>query len=75
MEATNGKVAETVESPQPEEVSHPAQQYPGVVVLRIPTDKPGEERLEIMPINGMDNLAVTNVLELAILIHRKGLGL
>lgn len=54
----------------------PPAQLPGVVILRVPDkEKPGNENLQIMPLGGMDPLAIPTLLKLAIKIHTQSMGL
>lgn len=50
--------------------------HPGVLILRVPSQQTqGSEDLQIIPINGMDPLAVPTVLKLAIKLHNQTYGL
>lgn len=63
-------VAGAVEPGDPQPMTHPA-----VVVMRVPTDQPGQERVELMEINGIDPLSVPTLLRMAASIKEQQLGL
>lgn len=69
--SANGKPGRAPEQPPepPTELKHPA-----VLVVRVPGEQPGQENIQITPIN-MDPLAVPTLLSLAIRIQRQNLGL
>lgn len=66
----NGQSAAIAQSePKPQPLTHPA-----VVVMRIPTGEPGQERIEFMEINGIDPLAVPTLLRMAANLKEKQLN-
>lgn len=48
---------------------------PAVLVMRVPTGQPGEERIEFMEVNGIDPLAVPTLLRMAANLKEKQLGI
>lgn len=53
----------------------PEDQPPGVAVVRVKGAQPGQEDIQILPLGGMDRLSIPALLELAVKIDRRNLGL
>lgn len=67
-------VREAVEIPsggqQTQTITHPS-----VLVMRIPGDQPGQERIEMAELNGIDPLSVPTLLRMAANIKQNQLGI
>lgn len=49
--------------------------HPAVLVMRVPGEQPGQERIEFMEVNGIDPLAVPTLLRIAANLKDQALGL
>lgn len=76
--AEAAEVAKAMGAPELAQETPPEQQpmtHPAVVVMRVPGEAPGQERIEIMELNGLDPLAVPTLLRVATRIKEESLGL
>ena len=63
-------VAEVINEPEQSKMT-----YPAVLVMRVPSEQPGSERVEMMEINGIDPLAIPTLLRVAANVKEKQLGI
>lgn len=57
---------------QPGQQSMP---HPAVLVMRVPGPEPGQERVEMMEVNGIDPLAIPTLLRMAANLKEQNLGI
>jgi hypothetical protein len=67
---TEKMITDQVPAPEPTPMQHPC-----VIVMRVPGEQPGQEQIQIAPMNGIDELAIPSLLRLAAKIKENQLGL
>lgn len=70
MSERQSKSRSRVPPPPPAPLQHPA-----VLVMRVPGEQPGQERIELRELNGIDGLSVPIMLRLAAKIKENQLGI